>query len=399
MLEEAVVSARRAAGSLSYEFVICDGGSDDGSLEWLREQSDVRLIEHGKLRGAVNAYMDCFAIAQGEYVVWINDDLNLQAGSLETAVQILRGNSQVGLVSLAWKNPGQDRRWKSKARLAGQSKSYPFAWFGVVRKEDGDRAGWFSRNFRHYAGDMWISMQIQAMGLEIVELPDFTAQHASAWNSVRNGVDYAIGKQDNLLFHELGRKEFMTLGMIEHRALVTMIRDTYKVLVFVETGTYKGDTTLWAASQFKRVVTIEAFEWRYNKTKESLPALKNVKFILGDSRIELAKVLLKEPVPAILWLDAHWKNNYEESLGTPGECPLIDELKAIREDDFILIDDARLFSNEPRLPRDENQWPSLDEIKSMLPGRYIVVWEDVIIAVPQKAETFLREAMSKYGNS
>ena len=37
---------------VTWEFVIVDGGSTDGTLDWLRSQADVRVIEHGRLLGA-----------------------------------------------------------------------------------------------------------------------------------------------------------------------------------------------------------------------------------------------------------------------------------------------------------------------------------------------------------
>ena len=43
-LERALASVRSAVGSLPYEIVVVDGGSTDGSREWLAGEADVVLI-------------------------------------------------------------------------------------------------------------------------------------------------------------------------------------------------------------------------------------------------------------------------------------------------------------------------------------------------------------------
>src|SRR5262245_40629500 len=71
---------------LPAEFVICDGGSTDGTLEWLREQPDVKLIEHGELKGAIAAFTDAANAAQGKYVLIANDDVVFWPGSILRAL-------------------------------------------------------------------------------------------------------------------------------------------------------------------------------------------------------------------------------------------------------------------------------------------------------------------------
>lgn len=50
-LRDTVAFARASAAPLSVEFVVADGGSTDGTVQWLKAQSDVVYIEHG-LHGA-----------------------------------------------------------------------------------------------------------------------------------------------------------------------------------------------------------------------------------------------------------------------------------------------------------------------------------------------------------
>jgi len=173
------------------------------------------------------------------------------------------------------------------------------------------------------------------------------------------------------------------LGVPEDIAL--QLRDAMDLKWFIETGSYKGGTLRWAAENFENVVSIEMCEKYYCRLVGKTP--ENVRLVFGDSRTELAKNLPAEP--AMLWLDAHWCGNYELSVNTPGECPLMEELQAIRDYDAILIDDARLFLDPPPRPHDPEQWPNFDQITEVLNGRFVTIIEDVIIAVPPEFEEAL----------
>src|SRR4051812_22400510 len=75
-LRQMVESARRYLHrGLAYEIVIVDGGSTDGTQTWCRAQPDVRLIEHGALKGAIAAFCDGAFAARGKYVLLANDDV------------------------------------------------------------------------------------------------------------------------------------------------------------------------------------------------------------------------------------------------------------------------------------------------------------------------------------
>jgi len=180
------------------------------------------------------------------------------------------------------------------------------------------------------------------------------------------------------------------IGFVALRDLGLIFRDELNITTFIETGTYKGQTSLWAADNFECVVTIEGDGNRYGKTKPVFKDKPNVEPIYGDSRTALQPIVSKLRKPALIWLDAHWCGNYDKSVGTMGECPIEDELKTLakyKTRHIILIDDARLFVNPPPMPHDPDQWPTLDKIKGLLPDDYSVsIWNDAIIAVPQEVK-------------
>jgi GT2 family glycosyltransferase len=60
---------------IPYEVVLVDGGSTDGTIEWAKAQPDVKLIEDGKLVGAISAFTRGAFAASGKYVLLANDDI------------------------------------------------------------------------------------------------------------------------------------------------------------------------------------------------------------------------------------------------------------------------------------------------------------------------------------
>ena len=160
---------------------------------------------------------------------------------------------------------------------------------------------------------------------------------------------------------------------------------------FIETGTFLGGTSAWAADFFKRVVTVEAAPHLHAEASKRHAAKQNIRFLLGDSRQAMTDLVPQLTKPALFWLDGHW--SCEDTAGEGDECPLMDELAVLARSPvqhFVLIDDARLFAAPPPAPLDMSQWPTLDQVMDGLRAGgkqpYIVLIEDVIVAVPQRAK-------------
>ena len=158
---------------------------------------------------------------------------------------------------------------------------------------------------------------------------------------------------------------------------------------FVETGTYLGKTTRWAATQFDRVHTIERAESLYQQHSLTLDAISNVTTHLGDSRSILPDIVAGlGDSRATFWLDGHYSGG--ETAGEHDECPLLDELAVLRgrNTDIILIDDARLFLTTPPSPHEPSAWPTIANIIRHLPAmgdnHFVQVIDDVILVVPDE---------------
>lgn len=160
--------------------------------------------------------------------------------------------------------------------------------------------------------------------------------------------------------------------------------------IFVETGTFSGETGRWASKYFEVVHTIELSENLYNSNSNELTQIKQVKTHLGDSRDILPKIVKNiGNQKAVYWLDAHWSGG--ETDGESDECPLLDELACLsnRTEDIILIDDARLFLCAPPLPHNPSQWPTISDIVAVLlksdKKPFTQILDDVIFIIPNEA--------------
>lgn len=174
--------------------------------------------------------------------------------------------------------------------------------------------------------------------------------------------------------------------------------------VFVETGTYLGNTSRWAARHFKEVYTIELSKELCATAKNNLKNCSNVKIFQGNSADVIPGIL--DSVgnrSALIWLDAHFSGN--KTSGGREESPLSRELKILMGQKnlfHILIDDARFILSP--LSADPSEYPSLAELVGLVDiNRYsIFTFQDVIFILPKSSpplDTLVRKYVfqTEYG--
>jgi hypothetical protein len=170
------------------------------------------------------------------------------------------------------------------------------------------------------------------------------------------------------------------------REIVLKFKEKASIRNFVETGTFKGNTSFWAAAHFEKVYTIEIDPAICKATASSPGCPANIEFFTGNSKDVLPTVVKKLSGPAVFWLDGHWCN--VTAHGKDMECPLMDEIRALQKlkDSVILIDDARAFLGPLPPPHDKAQWPRIDEVflllKKQFPDNLVTIADDVIYCLP-----------------
>ena len=186
--------------------------------------------------------------------------------------------------------------------------------------------------------------------------------------------------------------------------LVNALKEALPLDVFVETGTFQGDTVELVKDCFLEIHTVELSQEYYDEARARFAGERHIDLIQGDSAAVLAELAPKLRDRSVLYyLDAHWCVA-ENTAGAISQCPLINEIRAIsslNSNSLIVIDDARFFLAPPTAPHDISQWPRFHQVVSSLlslsTDHELMVVNDVIAFFPKLAGKAIEAYAQKYG--
>ena len=129
--------------------------------------------------------------------------------------------------------------------------------------------------------------------------------------------------------------------------LFNLFHDYKKYPIFIESGTYHGETIFNMEPHFEKLYTVEISEQLYFNTKMKYNG-KKICFLLGDSLFVFKHLLPNITDKLIFYLDGNY------SSGDTGrgkiDVPLYGELLQInnlyKHEGIIIIDDVRLFETK-----------------------------------------------------
>ena len=137
-----------------------------------------------------------------------------------------------------------------------------------------------------------------------------------------------------------------------------LINNNLKDSLWIETGTYYGETTKLLSKISKKTISIEADKNLFEISNKILKNFKNVEILNGKSEDLLDKVISKNLnfKNVCIYLDAHLCQDHLKNTKTFGNentaTPILNELEIITkylanfEKIVVLIDDIRLFQGK-----------------------------------------------------
>lgn len=159
--------------------------------------------------------------------------------------------------------------------------------------------------------------------------------------------------------------------------------------LWIETGTYYGETTYYLSKIAKKVISIEADYRLFNLASIKFKHIKNIEIFFSQSEEILENILLKNKnyENLCIFLDAHLCNDHIKGIDTFGSkdnsTPIAKELSIIEgnlknfKNVKIFIDDIRLFS------LNYHNYPNINELVDWCKKNHLnwTIEQDIFIAI------------------
>jgi GT2 family glycosyltransferase len=201
---ERCLSALAAQTYPSYEVILADNGSSDGSVAFVAERFPrVRIVQNGANLGFAAGNNAGIRASRGAYVATLNNDTQVEPGWLAALVAALESDPGVGLCAskmLRWGSEGLidsagvcvdvlgwawDRRAGQRDE-AGPAEREPLELFGacagaaLYRRAMLDQIGLFDPDFFIYLEDVDLAWRAQAAGWRCLYVPQAVVYHVHA---------------------------------------------------------------------------------------------------------------------------------------------------------------------------------------------------------------------------
>lgn len=204
-----IESVQAACENLSFEHFVVDNASKDNTVKIVERYEQVRLIKNDTNSGFGHANNQALADSTGEYILFLNPDMQLQPGSLDTMVAWMESNPDIGLASPKLVDEHGNlnldatprrfpRLWEQLALLLKVPHLFPRVLdryhmrgfnsekeqdvdsvrgaFMLIRREITDKLGWgFDPRYYFWYEDVDTCREVWAMGKRVVYTPVITA--------------------------------------------------------------------------------------------------------------------------------------------------------------------------------------------------------------------------------
>lgn len=170
-----------AAGtSCDHEVMVIDGGSKDGTIEFITTHPAVTPVLQGALVGTARAYNRVWRHVESRYTCWLSDDTTVTPGTLDAAVGMLEGDRRIGMVGLKMKDTAGP--WTGEPYVGGISEfGILNCNHGVLRTDLLAAVGYFNEGYRSYHIDPDLTASVLCTGRRVVMTKRIGVLHRREW--------------------------------------------------------------------------------------------------------------------------------------------------------------------------------------------------------------------------
>lgn len=192
--------------NVSYEVIVVDGGSTDGTKEFLLAQpNNIKPIFDEKLEGCVRALNKGLRTVQGEYVCWLNDDMMVIENALTRMIDFLEDERHKKVGMGAFYYTVMDEGGKcSYDFIINSVAGIPYADCGMLKTSLMKELGYFDESFTKYSFDPDFSVRVWEKGLAVAGCKEAKLIHYQVWDETRSlfpsAGENSIGSKDGQVF-------------------------------------------------------------------------------------------------------------------------------------------------------------------------------------------------------
>ena len=211
-LEICIESIKNTSKGFTYEIVVVDNASSDGSSEMIKENfKDVLLIANKENLGFSKANNLGVKKTNGRYVLFLNSDTEVYENTLNTMIKFMDKTKEAGAATCKLELPsgkiddashrGFPTPWNSFLHFSGISKAlgntklfggYNLGYlnlnetheidalagaFMLVRREAGEQVGWWDEDYFFYGEDLDFCFMLKQKGWKIYYVPSVSILH------------------------------------------------------------------------------------------------------------------------------------------------------------------------------------------------------------------------------
>jgi len=196
VLKNTVTRVLESGSGISLEMVINDGGSNDGTKEWLQDisKSDERIrpIFSNSLEGITASYNRGFRAAKGKFVIWLSDDTVPIGSAIADLVKFMGGLGPKDMAALPVRHVIRDFVTPNINKILCPT-------VGCICRDTLEKMEYWNMDYPHYAQDIEFSARVWRLGGRILECHGAKIDHLNVrdWLRGQNTQKYIDdGQQD-----------------------------------------------------------------------------------------------------------------------------------------------------------------------------------------------------------
>lgn len=238
VLSNCLNSLKKVKSELSFEVIVSDNGSTDGSVPMVKKAYKwVRLVDNKKNLGFSKGNNAAKKIAKGKYILFLNSDTEVYKNTLSKTVEYLESRNDVASVTckITLPNGELDRdtlrsfptplvalsHFSGLDRLFPKSKLFSKYWYGYLdkdktqevdaiqgafhmcRKDVLDKVGWFDEDYFLDGEDIDLCWRIKQRGYKIIYYPKVRILHIkkASKNKSKSSLRVTSGMKAMELFY------------------------------------------------------------------------------------------------------------------------------------------------------------------------------------------------------